>query len=221
MKKHDFIKPAVMLSLICLCTTLLLAGTNEITKGPIAAQESEALVKRMQAIFPEGDHFDVVTISDTAEAVLLKNDAAVDSVYRASDEGGDTIGYIFIASSTGYAGPVTATVGIRADASIAAVAFLAPDDTPGLGKRVEESAFSDQFQGFSATSEVAVAGASSASSEGGANADDAASSATVTDKIAQNVDAVSGATISSRAAGVGVNKALRAYVYLSENGGLS
>jgi electron transport complex protein RnfG len=188
-----------MLALICFITTLLLAATNELTAPAIAKQEQEALNQQMQEIFPEGDRFDPVELSAEQSKALSAKDADVDSVFMAKAPDGKTIGYIFLSSANGYAGKVNASIGIDVDAKIVLAAFTAPDETPGLGKRIEEDNFSSLFSGLSAGVPAAVG-----SSDG-----------------AQSIDAVSGATISSKGAVTAFNKACRAFLYLSAEGSLS
>jgi len=96
---------------------------------------------------------------------------------------GKTIGYSFIAKGKGYGGEINTLVGINKDFSIKEITVLSNLETPGLGTRVTLSSFTDQFKNLK-SSDVVL------SKDGG------------------KVDAVTGATISSRAVTDSVKKEL-------------
>lgn len=59
-------------------------------------------------------------------------------------------GYVFIRNGSGLWGTVTALVGISADGkTITGVDFIKDNETPGLGARINESWFKEQFRGKS------------------------------------------------------------------------
>lgn len=196
MIKIKMFQPALLLAVLCLVVTLLLAATNELTKGPIAVQEEQKILEQMQAIFPSGDSFPVIELSDGQKTAMEEKDIAADKICEALDKDGGLLGYIFITSGQGYAGKVVATSGIGKDGKIIMVAAAAADDTPGLGQRVSERVFSDQFTGIDTSVQTSVTG----------------------EKGTTKIDGISGATISSKAASAAVNKAMGAYAYLREEG---
>ena len=196
MKKPSMFQPALLLAVLCLVVTLLLAATNELTKEPIALQKEAAALKQMQKIYPEGDSFPVMTLTEEQTAAMAAENIAVNQISTVKNTAGDVLGYIFITSSRGYAGNVVATTGIDPKGRIIMVTSTASDDTPGLGKRVEETAFLSQFSGIDTSKITTVSG------EPGTN----------------KIDAISGATISSKAASSSVNKAIRAFTYLQGEG---
>ena len=89
-------------------------------------------------------------------------------------ENTDITGYTFIASGSGYSGKINILVGIDKDHTIRDVAILSHTETPGLGSRITEEVFAGQFTGLE-TGDIAL------SRDGG------------------KIDAITGATISSRA----------------------
>lgn len=96
-----------------------------------------------------------------------------DEIYTIySDE--EVIGYAFAASGSGYGGRINILVGIDSDFKIMDISILSQVETPGFGSKITESSFTDQFKGLSA-SDIALRAA------GG------------------KIDAITGATISSRA----------------------
>ncbi len=199
MKKLKMFQPALLLAVLCLTVTLLLAATNEVTRGPIAKQAAEAAYEKKIAIFPEAASFEPVPLTKDLESAMSGKDISVLEVSQAVDAGGSSLGYVFVTASRGYAGNVVTTVGIGEGGKVIMVSATAADDTPGLGKRVEEKSFSDQFTGLDTNVLTGVNG----------------------DKNTTKIDAISGATISSKGASNSVNKAFGAYSYLIEQGVIS
>ena len=99
------------------------------------------------------------------------------------------MGYIFTTSEKGYGGEVSVMTAIDTDGNIKAVSVLdASNETPGLGQNVTKSGFYSQYSGLSGEISVVKSGADSENNE---------------------IDAVTGATISSRAVTAAVNRALQ------------
>lgn len=189
------ILPALILGAICLICVLLLATTNELTKDAILRQEVAAALERKQALFPEGDSFIEIDLSDEMSKNLSAKDVTTDEIHEAFDTSGNLLGYVVITRSFGYAGDVVVTSGFAPDASVVRVFATAENDTPKLGKEVEKDSFLSQFNSVEAGDHAVVSGGS-----GG------------------NVIAVSGATITSKSAGNAFNAAVDAIAYLQEEG---
>ena len=132
------------------------------------------------------------TSGDAAANVSTESDLILpDEVFTAKGKDGSVMGYIFVTSGFGYAGQIETTTGIGTDGKIVMVIATAASDTPKLGKEVEGRPFLDGFTGLSTGSEIV---------------------------LNQDVAAVSGATISSRAATGCINRAREAYLLLVERG---
>lgn len=181
--------PAITLAVICLVCALLLAGTYELTRDAISEQEAQAAKNRMIAIFPDGNQFKEVRIEEDLKAQLISNGCACEEIHEALDSDGNRMGYIIVSRSFGYAGDIIVTSGFLPDGSIVHVIVTAPDETPKLGKEVEEKYFTDRFSGVSAG-----------------------------DHAENCVDMISGATISSKAVCTAFNKAVETFRTLSEKG---
>ena len=106
-----------------------------------------------------------------------------------TDAEGKVVGYVFKTSAKGYGGTLSIVVGLDADGSVVGVSVEATDETPGLGKNVEKSEFLSLFIGKSAAERPV---------------------------IKENVDAVTGATYSSRAVAEGVSLAISYYETLTK-----
>lgn len=108
--------------------------------------------------------------------------------YYAAINGGKTAAYIFTESSKGYGGDVSVMTAIKPDGTVAGVAILdVSGETPGLGQNAAKKSFFSQYIGLKNGVSVLKNGAKAENNE---------------------VDAVTGATITSTAVTRAVNKAL-------------
>lgn len=172
-RKTRFSLPAwAVLTVIALCAALLLSVTYQATKDVIAARaQTDAAAARL-ALLPEADRFEAVDAPD-----------GLTEVYRALNERGETAGFIAVLAVNGFGGEIEVTVGIDTAGCLTGVRVGGTQfsETPGLGAKAREAAFTDQFVGLAAP--VAL------SKDGG------------------TVDAVTSATITSRAIVLAVNTA--------------
>ena len=196
--KNKFLKNCLALFLITLVAGVSLAFVNEITKEPIAQAQDKARLEAYEVVYPNAKF---ETLDNTEE--ILKNSSAslkkenllqctVDDVLKATDESGNTIGYVFSATSpSGYGGDVKVAVGVSdKDNSITGFTVLSHSETAGLGAKATEDEFKSQFIGKSANGiNYTKTGASSDS----------------------EIDALSGATITSNAVCEVVDSALAVY----------
>lgn len=196
--KNKFLKNCLALFLITLVAGVSLAFVNEITKEPIAQAQDKARLEAYEVVYPNAKF---ETLDNTEE--ILENSSAslkkenlsqctVDDVLKATDESGNTIGYVFSATSpSGYGGDVKVAVGVsNKDNSITGFTVLSHSETAGLGAKATEDEFKSQFIGKSANGISYTKTGASSDSE---------------------IDALSGATITSNAVCEAVNSALAVY----------
>ena len=108
--------------------------------------------------------------------------------YYAAINGGKTAAYIFTESSKGYGGDVSVMTAIKPDGTVAGVAILdVSGETPGLGQNAAKESFYSQYAGLKKVVSLLKNGAKAENNE---------------------VDAVTGATITSTAVTRAVNTAL-------------
>ena len=108
--------------------------------------------------------------------------------YYTAIKGGDTAAYIFTESAKGYGGDVSVMTAVKPDGTVAGVAILdVSGETPGLGQNAAKESFFSQYIGLKNGVSVLKNGAKAENNE---------------------VDAVTGATITSTAVTRAVNKAL-------------
>ena len=108
--------------------------------------------------------------------------------YYAAIKGGDTAAYIFTESAKGYGGDVSVMTAVKPDGTVAGVAILdVSNETPGLGQNAAKESFYSQYAGLKKGVSLLKNGAKAENNE---------------------VDAVTGATITSTAVTRAVNTAL-------------
>ncbi len=124
-----------------------------------------------------------------------------DGHYAGVNGAGQTVGYVFETESKGYGGTIKVMTGIGAEGSITGVVVLSHSETPGLGANAEKAEFRDQFQQPVENSTGIQVVKFQAPKEG-------------------EIQAMTGATITSRAVTDAVNQAVEAYqnAYASEGG---
>jgi len=148
--------PVVFLALIVIVSVVLLMVVNNITSPIVKKMQVEEIENTLRSIFPEMSRYEVE-----------------DEIYVIYEDG-EKAGYAFTTAGGGYGGNIDILVGLDSGFEIKGISILSQTETPGLGARITESSFTDQFKGLSVDS-IALR------PEGG------------------NIDAVTGATISSRA----------------------
>lgn len=108
--------------------------------------------------------------------------------YYTAIKGGDTAAYIFTESAKGYGGDVSVMTAVKPDGTVAGVAILdVSGETPGLGQNAAKESFYSQYAGLKKGVSLLKNGAKAENNE---------------------VDAVTGATITSTAVTRAVNAAL-------------
>ncbi len=105
-----------------------------------------------------------------------------------TNDSGDIAGYVFTSGAKGYGGTVSVMIGIDTEGTITGVEILSHSETPGLGANSVKPEFKSRFVGKSGTLTV-----DKNSNEG------------------QNIQAITAATITSKAVTSAVNAATAAF----------
>ena len=181
--------PNMLLSLtgICLIAGAILAGVNEFTKDPISLAKQAALEEAIKAVAPE---FDNKPTEEAYMAVTADGDSL--KIYPAK-KGGDTVGGA-VESNTlkGFGGQIKVIVGFDMKGTILNYSVLEHAETPGLGAKMHEWFRMEKGQ-QSILGRTIPDGGLKVSKDGG------------------DVDAITAATISSRAFLDAVNRAYSAF----------
>ncbi len=187
------LKDTLILTIITVIAGLSLGYVYEITKEPIAASREKAKQDAYHAVFTEADSFAEGEIShvDNADAILDGaglGKVTIDEALDALDASGNPVGCVLkVTDSEGYGGDITIAMGIRSDGTLNGIEILSISETAGLGMKATQPEFKDQFKNKNVTQ------------------------FTYTKTGAQNeyeIDALSGATITTRAVLNAVNGGL-------------
>lgn len=189
----QMMKDAMILFLITLISGAALGLVYEVTKEPIAQQEQKAKNEAYQNVFEAAEDFTELTeeaySSDALTAFVKENgfDASIDGVAQALSGDGSVLGYVItVTDHEGYGGDIQFTMGVADDGTLNGISLLSISETAGLGMRAGEVLVPQfackQVEKFSYT-------------KTGAASDD-------------QIDAISGATITTNAVVNGVNAGL-------------
>jgi len=133
--KNDFVKPILVLTIICLIITAALAFTNEKT-APIIVQAEKAKAEAAQKeVLPEADSFKLMKLSGLPSAVT--------EVYKAENGAG----YVLMITTKGYGGDMKIICGMDSNGLIVDCKTLSQSETQGLGTKTTQPEFRNQFVG--------------------------------------------------------------------------
>lgn len=136
--KNIVVKSIVVLSAICLCTSLLLAVTNQITAPIIEESDRQATNASLAEVMPGCSDFEELEFNTASVECLEK-------VWKCSD------GYVMKLSATGYAPGIIIMIGIKNDGTISKVKTMACNETAGYGKQCEDAWYQEQYAGKDAS----------------------------------------------------------------------
>ncbi len=191
---RDYVRLAGILFIVCAIAAALLGFTNDITFDKIQEQIVRSNDEARKAVMSDADTFEQL---DEAAFSKIKGNSKYSTVQEAylAKSGGNVIGYAIKTAPKGYAGPVEVMVGISLEGSIQGIKVGNNTETPGLGKNAANPKFQDQFNAKKWDNAVGVI-----------------KSGTPKDN---EIVAIAGATITSKAVALGVNQAMEAAKELS------
>lgn len=198
MKYNKIIKDAIVLFVITLIAGIALGYVYEITKEPIKQAQAAAKQEAYLAVFGEAKSFeknDKLDENVKQYAAILKeggySNVSIDEALEAKDSNGNVIGLVLATTTKeGYGGDITITIGVNNDNLVKGVEILSISETAGLGMKAKDEKFKSQYKEKSVDQFVVTKTGASADNE---------------------IDAISGATITSNA----VTGAVNAGVYFA------
>ena len=195
------IKDALILFLITVIAGLGLGAVYGVTKAPIEKANYNIQQNAYRTVFPDADSFEDMDGFDSAKATEAAAAAGytedtIENCVIAVDASGTALGYVISATDpNSYGGDVTLSIGVTNDGVLNGYSITTINDTAGLGMKAKEDSFSSQFAGKQVESfEVTKTGATSDN----------------------QIDAISGATITSNAVTNAVNAGLAYYRTLAQ-----
>lgn len=146
--KKSLLYPAVFMLVLSGLMTLVLAFVNAKT-GPIVERNQELeLRKKILNIFQVDTNIPNEEIHEKFEIFISETGQTFNDepIYQYKD-GEKLMGYAVSAKGSGYIGPVEAYFGITPDmAQVLGVEFISQGETPGLGGRIEEDEYKEQYR---------------------------------------------------------------------------
>lgn len=181
---QEVVKLGLILLIITAIAASVLGWTNEITKEPIANQILQANIAARQSVLPEAKDFEELPKDQ------FQGYNNVLEVYKGIKDG-QVVGYTIKTNPSGYGGPIEVMIGITAQGIISGVSVGNHTETPGLGAKAAEDAFKSQYNGKKAQGQLQVIKSGTPKEN--------------------EIMAISGATITSKAVTSGVNAAMQLF----------
>ena len=194
-------KPVIALTIITLLAGVALSGVFSVTKEPI---EQNELAKKQAAYVVVCE--DAVPPFRSIESDMINGEVygggkfgttTIDEALEGVDADGNVVGYVLVITNrNAYNPPVKLALGISPDGTVTKISFIELNETPGKGSLADEPAFKDQFNGRTVESFVLNG-----------------------DRNTDGVDAISGATVTSKAVLNAVNAGLDFFRNVIQEGG--
>lgn len=195
-EKSAMIKDALILFVITVVAGLLLGVVYDVTKEPIAQQKAKAKQEACANVFAAATAFETVTDL----RCLNINGVDIEEVMRALDGDGNLLGYVItVTDHEGYGGDIQFSMGVTLDGTLNGISLLSISETAGLGMKAGD-VLVPQFAN-KGTSDKFTYTKSGATSE-------------------YEIDAISGATITTNAIVNGVNEGIGYFYKILEEEGL-
>ena len=178
-------KPVLALTVIALIAGVALSGVFSMTKDTIDAQKAAAAAAAYKTVLPDAESFEAQNAKvEALEAQVYGTDFGrvyINEAMVGLDADGNVVGYaVSVTSAEGYDGNVTLSLGVSIDGQINGISFTELHETPGKGMLCGEPAFMDQFAGKTASKLT----------------------------LGQEIDGITGVTITSKATTNAVNAGL-------------
>lgn len=123
MNRDSIIKLGFVLMVICIVAGTALAFTYRMTKNQIEDQSQEQQLNALKVVLPQANEF-----SD------CKSGGEID-YYEGLDKGKEVVGYAFVGEAKGYSSIIKVVVGIDLEGTLTGIEITEQKETPGLGSR--------------------------------------------------------------------------------------
>lgn len=196
------IRDALILMAFTLVLGFVLGLVHDITEEPIAQAEQEKTEAAYRQVFGEADSFQPYEDFDTDQAESLMEEYGysddITDVEEALDASGDVLGYVItVTAKDGSQANITFSVGITSEGVVNGYSITDISETPGLGDKAKNEEFYSQFEGKQVDKFTVVKQTPTVDSE---------------------IEAISGATITSKAMTNGVNACITYFQEVLEGG---
>ena len=154
-RQKKFPKAAINLFVIALLMGLALSTVYSLTKDKIEEQQKLANAESYKAVLPDAENFafdDDLTKAVEEVAGNAYDEASfgrtyINDVALGKDADGNVVGYVVaVTTADGFDGNIALSVGIDTEGTVKGIAFTELKETAGMGMRVDEDTFKDQFK---------------------------------------------------------------------------
>lgn len=203
---NHILKDTLKLFSITITAGILLGLIHEVTLPAISSNNEKARQQAFNKAYPEAAQFlesEELTLlcREEGNTLLMQEgygNVSVDDIRLALDETGNTLGYVaVVTTSEGYGGDITLLLGYSGDGEVRGMDILELNETPGLGTKAGEDPFKSQFA-YKKVSEFVY-------TKMGAVKD-------------HEIDAISGATITTKAVVNAANAGIHFIQNINSNG---
>lgn len=186
---RDYLRLMIILAVISAVAAGTLALVDSFTQPKIEASKAQSEAKAYQEVLPDADTFADAT--EVMAQITGKPEFSFIQNVKIGTKAGTKVGWVCKVASPGYSSNIVMLIGIKADGEISKVTVLEQSESPGLGTNVTDPGFIEQ----AAISQAKAGQELKVTKDGG------------------KVQAITGATISSRAVLKGINQVFDFYLW--------
>jgi electron transport complex protein RnfG len=138
----------VVLAVICTTSGVVLSYVNTATEAPREYQYIKFVQEpSMRAVLSD---YDNDPIKERIKLVVGEDEEGnpIEMVVFPAKKGGETQAIAYSASAKGYHELIEVMVGVGPDGKLTGISIMSHTETPGLGARIVEPEFTDQFKGL-------------------------------------------------------------------------
>lgn len=141
-KESTFINMVYVLFVVAAVAGLALGYVYNITKEPIEIAKKAKIEAAIKEVLPEFD-----SIRATYKVMAIDGTKTKDSlVFFEATKGGELVGTaVNTYTKKGFSGLIKLMVGFKPDGSISKISVLEHKETPGLGTKMSDAKFKDQY----------------------------------------------------------------------------
>jgi len=199
MNRDSIIKLGLILTVICFVAGTTLAFTYRLTKKRIEEQSQAQQLNALKVVLPQAVEF-----SDPKSGVEIE-------YYEGLDQRKEVVGYAFVGKAKGYSSTIKVVVGIDPEGTITGIKITEQKETPGLGTKAVEVPVTRTFW-------EAILGKGGSAEPGRPRFEDQFTGKilsdlkVVTSKTNTEIQALTGATITSKAVTKAVRESIEKFI---------
>lgn len=148
MNKNSLTYPIIFMVIVAAVFTMLLAFLNETTLAKVQENEELDLKRKILYVF---DLYDESTPDEEVMKIFKERIAEEENsdgeIIYILNEGSEPVAYAVPFNGPGLWGSITGYIGIDSDLQrVTGIEFITQNETPGLGGRISESPYKEQFR---------------------------------------------------------------------------